>query len=262
MRKSLSVFVLSLPLVLVPPIATAAVEYNVTIDSVGDPITPHRFLRVTVDGPRRRVEIQTPEKNPVAFDVFVADLDRRPEFTGLNTDLKTWWYPASPSASTLIGRAGATRNAVVKDLVVTSTEEAAGEEIQGFEARKFVIRAAFTVAASISPEQPSMRYQMTMMIWTTDRLDEATSIRAVSTSSGVPAVDSMIAAKLGTVMGFPLRTIVASSRAYTGGIPQRETVTASVSEYRTARSEPRLFEIPNGYAEQKTVIGVPGALSH
>ncbi len=157
-----------------PTAARAAVEYAITIDSAGNPITPHRALHVTVDGPRRRVEIRTPEKNPVAFDVFIADLDRRPGFTGVNTDLKTWWYPASPSVS----------------------------------------------------------------------------------------VDAMIASKLGIVEGFPLRTIVASSRAYAGGMPQHEEVTANVSDYRTARSEPRLFEIPKGCVEQKTVIAGPGALSH
>ena len=259
MRKSLAVFALSLSVILgLPLTASAAVEYRITIDSVGDLITPHRVLEVTVDGPRRRAEIQTPEKNPVAFNVFLADLDRRPDFTGVNTDLKTWWYPATPVASVPSHGAGPMVDAVIKNLTVTSAEEADGEEIQGFATRKFVIRAAFGVAGGLSPERPFIRYQMTMMVWTTDKLDAATAISAVSPSFRMPEVDAEITAKLKTVKGFPLRTVVAASRAYEGGMPQNEVVTATVSEFRQVRATPHLFDVPDGYTKQQTTYGVPG----
>lgn len=238
----------------------AAVEYSVTIDTVGDPLSPHRELRVVVDGPRRRVEVRKPEINPIPFDVFVADLRQREGFTGLNTDLKTWWYPASP-ISVALGRPRTftMTNAAIRDVTVTAVEESGAEEIAGFPTRKFVVQASFRRTGSISDTKVSVLEHTTLMVWTTDKIDPAVSVLPLPYRTGEREVDDLVMSRLAIVSGSPLRIVTSATSTWEGGPPRTEISTKTVSGYREVEAGPHLFEVPEGYVRRETAIGVPGA---
>ena len=77
---------------------------------------------------------------------------------------------------------------------------------------------------------------------------------------GRGAADAALAPKIAAVPGFPLKTLLVATRNFEGGMPQVETVTATVDEIRTVKTPSGAFERPRDYVNQEPIIMAPGVI--
>ena len=78
--------------------------------------------------------------------------------------------------------------------------------------------------------------------------------------TGRDEVDSVLAPKIAAIPGFPLKTLFVATRAYQGGMPQVEMVTATIDAIRTVTAPPHAFERPGDYVNQEPIVTGPGVI--
>lgn len=180
----------------------------------------------------------------------------------LDPKLKTWW---TSEESAIFGRLLPTlllpmmTKATVRDVRVVSSDEPSDEMFAGLPTHKYVVRATYTLATKIDGSPLSADFGLTIFLWTNETLDPATAVPAVDLTTGVPAVDGQLAPKIAAIRGFPLRTVLIATRAYTGGKPQVSTLTATVTDIRSVTPPPGAFDRPRDYVNQAPILGAPGA---
>jgi len=235
---------------------TAATRYSIGVETTGDPLRPRVGATVLAENAQQRVEIV---ENPIDCHVLLSD-DSGATFTALNTVLKTWWRPAS---ILLLGRLRiydplpGSRRKSVRDVNVTTSNEPS-EAIVGLATHKYVVKMSFGTHEDPSGTPVEARVGATILVWTTGAVDAALALRAVDLTTGIPEVDALLNPALAKIPGFPLRTVLTATRAFAGGRPQTITVTATVSDIRTAAAPPHAFERPADYVNQGPIIGGPG----
>jgi len=237
----------------------AATTYRVTT-TIKDRLKKiPRVERVIADGDNRRLTVEQQDE-PFTHDVLLS-ADGGKTIIALNTPLRTWFdFAVLHAPTTLKPRKGA----AIKNPTVTVREESGAEPISGFPVRTFVIRATFTAVENYGGTKVKRENAMTMMLWTTDKIDAALDFPPRTFVTGVDAIDAELRQKTAIISGFPLRAMTTYSQAYEGGAPTVETMTTEVDEIRTVASPPAAqFAKPVGYINQPPIIsGAPVVISH
>ena len=236
---TIAIFGIALPL-------SAATRYAIDIETSGDALQPrHRHAAVLADGANRRIDVEQPS-TPFTYDVLLSS-DGGATFTALNTARKTWFRP---SAVAIVRHPYISGGRDATDIHVTTSEEPSEA--------KFVIKVAFTTQEHFGSEKFDAKHSETILIWTTKDVDPALSVHAINLITGIAGVDAQLAPAITRIAGFPLKTTIAATRAYPGGRPQTITVTATVSDIRSADAPPQAFERPADYVHEEPFIGAPG----
>lgn len=215
-----------------------------------------RVEHVIADGDNRRLSIERQDE-PFTHDVLLST-DGGKTIIALNTALRTWFdfaiLPASNNLKPLRGTA-------VKKVQVSVREESGAEPISGFPVRTFVIRASFTSLENHGTTNVTRENAMTVMLWTTDKIDAALAFPPRVFVTGVDAIDAELRQKTaGIISGFALRTVTTYSQAYEGGGPKVEIITTEVDDIRTVGSPPATqFAKPADYINQPPIIRSPPA---
>lgn len=237
----------------------AATTYRITTTIKGRLKQIPTVERVIADGQNRRLNVEQQDE-PFTHDVLLST-DGGKTITALNTPLRTWFDFAVLHAPSMLKPR---RAAAIKNPAVTVREESGAEPISGFPVRTFVIRATFTAEENYGGTKVKRENAMTMMLWTTDKIDAALDFPPRTFVTGVDAIDAELRQKTAIISGFPLRAMTTYSQAYEGGAPTVETIKAEVDDVRTVPSFPAAqFEKPAGYVNQPPIIsGAPVVISH
>lgn len=244
-------------------IATTALQgattYRVTTTVKGRLKQTPTVERVIADGQNRRLNVEQQDE-PFTHDVLLST-DGGKTIIALNTPLRTWFDFAVLHAPSMLKPR---RPAAIKNPAVTVHEESGAEPISGFPVRTFVIRATFTSEENYGGTKVKRENGMTMMLWTTDKLDAALDFPPRTFVTGVDAIDAELRQKTAIISGFPLRAMTTYSQAYEGGAPTVETITTEVDDVRTVPSlAAAQFAKPAGYVNQPPIIsGAPVVISH
>jgi hypothetical protein len=229
-----------------------ATSYRITITPAkGAPVVAH----VVAAGANKRVAVERAADQPYTFDVLLLDGST---VTALNTSLKTWYAAEAQLMDgprlykPLMGM-----KAEVRDIKVALDEEPDDELLSGHKVRKFVARINYVLRGKISGERVDASCGATILIWTTSEIDEALSMPALTLTTGISEVDALLAPKLATVHGFPLKTILSATRVFAGGVPQTEMLAATADEFSATAADAALFQRPADYVNQKPLIGAP-----
>jgi hypothetical protein len=235
--------------------AQAATTYRMTITRTDRFKRPPEVQQVVIDSEKRRLTVEHPEE-PFGYDVLLS-ADGGRTVTALNTGLHTWFDLGkfSPSGFPGIGRSpGAT--AEISKATITVTEEPGQEPIAGFPVRKLVVRAGYTTREDYGGTKVNRVHTMTMLLWTTDKLDRSLAFSIPAFATGVESLDADPRLKSAVSSGFPLRSVMTVSRAYEGGEPVVEMTKVEVDDIRPAAPPPAsAFVKPAGYVNQEPVIG-------
>jgi hypothetical protein len=225
-----------------------------------------RHGTVWLDGPRARIEIVTEAgrvatlRNPAAKDACTnIDLGRRtfypvPCAMALANAEGLMPQFANPQATVRGGATEAPRRSRPR----LEESESPGEEIAGFQTRRFAWTASWNESQRIGPDTVRVEISRTLEAWTTDRVtQEAFRFGHADELMAAPEeVHSRIAERLAAA-GFPLKLVVRSTRKFDKGEPTTETLTTVLEDVRSAAPEPSLFEVPEGYRHEKPLVGIP-----
>ena len=229
----------------------AATEYRLTIETVGQPLAqPRREVTVLVDGSNwceRENGVTTALSN-----------DGGQTRIRLDHKLKTWWIEKQRGVPRALHPM--TRGAKVRDLSVKTSDEPSDQTFAGFATRKHVIQATYTLVEDYSGTKVPAKQSITISLWTNDTIAGSMLVPPIHLASGRDEVDAVLAPKIGAVPGFPLKTLFVATRAFEGGMPQVEMMTATVDEIRTVAAPPHAFERPSDYVNQEPVITAPGVI--
>jgi hypothetical protein len=239
----------------------AATAYRVTTTIKDRLKRMPRVERVIAEGDNRRLTIEQQDE-PFTHDVLLST-DGGKTIIAFNMPLRTWFDFAllPPTASYFKSRKGT----AIKDVNVTVREESGAEPISGFAVRTFVIRASFTAQEDYGGTKVKRENAMTMMLWTTDKIDGALAFPPAVFGTGVASIDAELRQKTAAIIaGFPLREMTTYSQAYEGGAPSIEMITTEVDDIRTVPSAPAAqFAKPAGYLNQPPIMsGAPSVISH
>lgn len=251
-RSGIAVFVLC-----AATTVQAATTYRMTITRTDRFKRPPAVQRIIIDGEKRLLTVEHPEE-PFTCDVLLST-DGGRSVTALNTSLRTWFdADKSPASATQFPGTGLPPwvTPEIKDAKISVTEEPAHETIAGFPVRKFVIRAGYITREDFGGTKLNRVHTMTMLLWTTDKLDRSLAFHIPAFATGADPLDADPRLKSAVTSGFPLRCVTTVSRAYEGGEPVVEMTKVEVDDIRTVASPPAsAFVKPSGYANQEPVIG-------
>ncbi len=228
----------------------AATEYRLTIETTGNPLAqPRREVTVLVDGTNwcERVDGVTQRLSNDGGKTVIA----------LDHKLKTWWVPKSSVARTLHPVAPAAK---VRDLQIKTSDEPGDATFAGSPTRKYDIRVTYTLVEDFDGTKVPAKQSITISLWTSDAIAGSMLVPAIPFGSGRDEVDAALAPKIAAVPGFPLKTLFLATRAYEGGRPQVEMVTATIDAIRTFTAPPHAFERPNDYVKQEPIVTRPGMI--
>jgi len=253
-------FAIAALVVLATTALQAATTYRVTTTVKGRLKQTPIVERVIADGQNRRLNVEKQDE-PFTHDVLLST-DGGKTIIALNTPLRTWFDFAVLRAPTPLKPRRAA--AAIKNPAVNVREESGAEPISGFPVRTFVIRATFTAEENYGGTKVKRENGMTMMLWTTDKIDAALDFPPRTFVTGVDAIDAELRQKTAIISGFPLRAMTTYSQAYEGGAPTVETITTEVDDVRTVPSLPAAqFAKPAGYVNQPPIINdAPVVISH
>jgi len=222
---------------------SAATRYAIDIETSGDALQPrHRRATVLVDGANRRIDVEQPSA-PFTYDVLLSS-DGGATFTALNTARKTWFQP---NVVAIVRHPHIAGGKEATDIRVTTSEEPSES--------KSVVRVAYTTHERFGDTKVDAQHGETILIWTTNAVDPALAVRAISLITGIADVDAQLAPAITRIAGFPMKTMISATRAYAGGRPQTITVTATVSDIRGADAPAHAFERPSDYVHEEPFLG-------
>jgi hypothetical protein len=224
---------------------------------------PPAVQRIIIDGEKRRLTVEHPEE-PFAYDVLLST-DGSRTVTALNTILRTWFDADKSPASATQQPSGTGLppwvTLEIKDAKISVTEKPADETIVGFPVHKFVIRAGYTTREDFGGTKLNRVHTMTILLWTTDKIDRSLAFHIPAFATGVESLDADPRLKSAVISGFPLRRVTTVSRAYEGGEPVVEMTTIEIDNIRTVPPPPAsTFAKPAGYVNQEPVIGGLGKM--
>jgi hypothetical protein len=229
----------------------AATQYHMVIEQTGNPLVPpRREVTVLADGANwcERVDGVTQRlSNDGGKTVIVLD-----------HQLKTWWVQKNVFLRTLEPHSPTSK---VRDLVVRASDQPADDTFAGVAARrKYTIQATYTLIETYSGTVVTAKQSITVSMWTSDALTGSMLVPPIHLASGRESLDAALAPKIAAVPGFPLKTLFVATRAYEGGAPQVEMITATVDAIRTVDAPPHAFDRPRDYINQEPVVGAPGVI--
>lgn len=224
---------------------SAATRYTLSLDIAGR--YPSQFAAtVLAEGKGRRVDVAAGTTLPVAFNALVSD-DGGATYAALDLDNNTWfpWGSQVILRRTKIFTKIAVGKSSLRNVSVTPSEEPA-EPIDGFPTRKTVVKVSYVIHSGVRGAPVDETMGMTIQLWTTDALDASLAVRPLDLTTGEPAVDALLVPALAKVTGFPLKTSLSATRAFSYARPDTLLMTATVSDVGTVDAPPHAFDRPTG----------------
>lgn len=229
--------------------AHAATAYRVTFGTNGRP-PAYNVARVVVAGDEVRADFPRVPGEVGTCD-FILSHDGGRTFTAFDNELRTWFpLDASPFTPTvfLLGGPGSTARKVRWSWTATGPRQYAGT-------------LSCTIDERIADVKVSSARTISVIIETTDSLDRIAWPGVLPFVCSAPEVDRAVAASAASMKGFPLRIALTRTQQYDRGPLITERRSMSVDEIDTNfQADPKLFQVPAGYREQKPIVGAPGVV--
>lgn len=204
-------------------------------------------MRVTVAGEKVCIEHQ----GAITYSALASD-DGGKTFTAINHENRTWFPfghpPLTPDAS--FCRMPYSNDPGVRRVKWSWTTVGADQ---------YAGKLSYVVTEKATEFTVDIQCSVAIDVTTTSEHPRELWPAPVFFRTGLPAVDTRIAPDLEAIRGFPLRIAVTVTRRYTGGKPDSQEQTMTVTDIRAVPDAPvAACARPADYREQRPVIAAPG----
>lgn len=220
--------------------------------------SPETTMTVQVAGASMRVDWQkaAPGMTPGTWMILDGETGR---LTMVSPKEKTATILPVGGLASMLGSLGAAglMKMEVSDVVVSTTEDGAGEPMLGFPTRKYTMKQAYAMKMSVGPIKRSGTVDNTTELWVADvPVPEQKAFEAFAKNfsqnftsagfggEGMKTLLDEVAAKM--PKGVALKS-VSTSISDQGGRKSTSTTTTEVKEFKQASIDAKVFEIPADY---------------
>ncbi len=236
--------------------ASAAIHYQATTDTDGGGQQMKMVVEGWVDGGKAKVEFKDSD-NPLMGDgTYLLTKDGAQTLVLVNPKEKTY---AVFDVSAMVGMAGAMMNSMgsmfkmeVVDPKVETVVDEDGGAVLGLPTRHLRFEHSYGMKVKVLGMTQASEVEQTQDVWVTTAVRDpglGAWLRASPPKTGVEAFDKLIAAQIGRIEGFPLKTETVSTSRTDKGKATTTRSTMQVTELDADAAPPpaSTFEVPAGY---------------
>ncbi len=232
------------------PGAWAGWEYTATTKAEGQGAQQmNNTIKGVVDGERARFEFTTSGNPMMGTGTYLLTKDAGKTVTMVSPKDKTYmaW-----DLGALAGMAGAITKMQYLNPKVELLEETKGEKILGYATTRYRFRTSYTMSMNVMGFQNTTETVQEQEIWAAPALkDAAFNFKGLQGGMrvGDAALDKLLAAELGKIKGFPLKTVMTQTAKDARGKSSLTRMTMEVTSLNEVKPAVAQFEIPAGYTE-------------
>lgn len=138
----------------------------------------------------------------------------------------------------------------IENPTVNVREAGAGEEIEGYATKKYVIDASYDMVIKVMGMTRKTSITSQTDAWVTNEIGRefSTFVQQRGLKTGMEDFDELIDQQANAIRGFPLRQVIRTTTT-SGGRSETSTTTMTVTRIREQAIPASQFEIPAGYEE-------------
>lgn len=218
-------------------------------------------MNAVVDGQKARIDFESRQGGGVPDGGYLITRDGGRIIYMVNPKEKTYmeWDvdKLAGMANSIMQNSGGMLNMTVTNHKSEKLLDEKGPKLLGYPTRHYKFSTSYSMEMSVMGFKQKSDVETEQEIWAGQKLgDDAFSLwnRITSFKTGLEDVDKLIAAETGKVKGFPLKTVVISRTTDKKGRTQTTESTTEITEIKKLTPAGSLFEIPEGYREERLEI--------